>query len=48
MENVNWGPSIFMFENVDAVVAYLRENFPSDGILLEILRVYVNDSYDAN
>jgi hypothetical protein len=22
---------IFMCENVDAVVAYLRENFPSDG-----------------
>jgi hypothetical protein len=31
MENVNWGPSIFLCDNVDAVNAYLRENFPSDA-----------------
>lgn len=48
MENVNWGSSIFMSENFDAVNAYLYENFSIRWSSSSRLRVYVDDSLSVD
>ena len=48
MENVKWGPSIFIHENFDAVNAYLRENFCIRWLSSSRLCVYVDDSLSVD